>query len=197
MTNDNDRIWLEALTKDKFDEKNLIEKEANLIRKIIINRRNLIESETISNNLENKIDQELLKDDFYKNNNKNSKFGIILSFLTGSAITGLATLMINTNSISTRSISNETNIYSEQDKEKSNLFIEIINDYPSKKMIEIVEKSSKLELTTTIDNIDDAYTIKISSLNTTNQSHQNFIKSLLQNYSNEHVNTIIVNIHKK
>lgn len=195
MTNDNDRTWLEALTKEKFDEKNLVEKEANLIRNIIINRRNLIESENISINLANKIDQELLKDGFYKN--KSNKFGIILSFLTGSAITGLATLMINTNSISTRSISNETNIYSEQDKEKSNLFIEIINDYPSKKMIEIVEKSSNLELTTTIDNIGDAYTIKISSLNTANQSHQNFIKSLLENYSNEHVNTLIVNVHKK
>ena len=64
-------------------------------------------------------------------------------------------------------------------------------------MIEIVENSSKLELTTTIDNIDGAYTIKISSLNTTKQSHRNFIKSLLENYNNEHANTIIVNIHKK
>ena len=27
MTNDNDRIWLEALTKEKFDEKNPVEKE--------------------------------------------------------------------------------------------------------------------------------------------------------------------------
>jgi len=195
MTNDNDRIWLEALTKEKFDEKNPVEKEANLIRNVIINRRNLIESEILSINLANKIDQELLRDGFYKN--KNNKFGIFLSFITGSAITVLATLLININSISTRSISNQTNIYSEQDKEKANLFIEIIDDYPLKKVIEIVENSSKLELTTTIDNIDGAYTIKISSLNTTKQSHRNFIKSLLENYNNEHANTIIVNIHKK
>jgi hypothetical protein len=195
MTNDNDRIWLEALTKEKFDEKNPVEKEANLIRNVIINRRNLIESEILSINLANKIDQELLRDGFYKN--KNNKFGIFLSFITGSAITVLATLLININSISTRSISNQTNIYSEQDKEKANLFIEIIDDYPLKKVIEIVENSSKLELTTTIDNIEGAYTIKISSLNTTKQSHRNFIKSLLENYNNEHANTIIVNIHKK
>jgi hypothetical protein len=197
MTNDNDRIWLEALTKEKFDEKNPVEKEANLIRNVIINRRNLIESEILSINLANKIDQELLRDGFYKNKNKNNKFGIFLSFITGSAITVLATLLININSISTRSISNQTNIYSEQDKEKANLFIEIIDDYPLKKVIEIVENSSKLELTTTIDNIEGAYTIKISSLNTTKQSHRNFIKSLLENYNNEHANTIIVNIHKK
>jgi hypothetical protein len=195
MTNDNDRIWLEALTKEKFDEKNPVEKEANLIRNVIINRRNLIESEIISINLANKIDQELLRDGFYKN--KNNKFGIFLSFITGSAITVLATLLININSISTRSISNQTNIYSEQDKEKANLFIEIIDDYPLKKVIEIVENSSKLELTTTIDNIEGAYTIKISPLNTTKQSHRNFIKSLLENYNNEYANTIIVNIHKK
>ena len=197
MTNDNDRIWLEALTKEKFDEKNPVEKEANLIRNVIINRRNLIESEILSINLANKIDQELLRDGFYKNKNKNNKFGIFLSFITGSAITVLATLLININSISTRSISNQTNIYSEQDKEKANLFIEIIDDYPLKKVIEIVENSSKLELTTTIDNNEGAYTIKISSLNTTKQSHRNFIKSLLENYNNEHANTIIVNIHKK
>ena len=195
MTNDNDRIWLEALTKEKFDEKNPVEKEANLIRNVIINRRNLIESEILSINLANKIDQELLRDGFYKN--QSNKFGIILSFITGSAITVLATLLININSISTRSISKETNIYSEQDKEKSDLFIEIIDDYPLKKVIEIVENSSKLELTTTIDNIEGAYTIKISLLNTTKQSHRNFIKSLLENYNNEHANNIIVNIHKK
>ena len=195
MTNENDRIWLEALTKEKFNEINEIEKEANLIRNSIIKRRNLIESEIISSNLINKIDQELLKDGFYKN--KTNKLEIGLSFITGSIITGLATLFINFNSISTRSISNESDIYSEQDKEKSNLFIEIINDDPLKKMMEIIEKSSQLELTTTIDNVDGAYTIKISSLNTNNQSHQNFIKSLLINYSNEKANTIIINVHKK
>ena len=64
-------------------------------------------------------------------------------------------------------------------------------------MIEIIEKSSQLELTTTINNVEDAYTIKISSLNTNNLNHQNFIKSLLISYSNEQANTIIVNIHKK
>lgn len=195
MTNDNDRIWLEALSTEKYNENNPIEKEANLIRKSIIKRRNLIESEVLSDNLANKINEELLRDGFYKKTS--NKLGVILSFISGSVFTALATFLINLNSISTRSISNEAIIYSEQDKEKSNLFIEIIDDNPLKKMIEIIEKSSQLELTTTINNVEDAYTIKISSLNTNNLNHQNFIKSLLISYSNEQANTIIVNIHKK
>ena len=195
MTNDNDRIWLETLSTGKYNENNPIEKEANLIRKSIIKRRNLIESEVLSDNLANKINEELLRDGFYKKTR--NKLGVILSFISGSVFTSLATFLINLNSISTRSISNEANIYSEQDKEKSNLFIEIIDDNPLKKMIEIIEKSSQLELTTTINNVEDAYTIKISSLNTNNLNHQKFIKSLLISYSNEQANTIIVNIHKK
>ena len=110
MTNDNDRIWLETLSTGKYNENNPIEKEANLIRKSIIKRRNLIESEVLSDNLANKINEELLRDGFYKKTR--NKLGVILSFISGSVFTALATFLINLNSISTRSISNEANIYS-------------------------------------------------------------------------------------
>ena len=197
--NETDQIWLKALSREKIDEIDPIQLEANSLRKAIISRRNSIESEVISSDTYRNIQEQLNKEGFFnKSTNKKTILNLVLSFITGSTITAAASFGIMMQTAGTRSLEIKTDktTIETNENEYSTRVISIKSNNTLERSELILREALNIDLVVTIQSIEGNYTLKISGIKQTQKNQQDFLNALSPNLVDSSENTIIVNIQK-